>query len=41
MRTFEISEVIVTLLSLFELMMCYDIFFLYDTKHVVRNYELG
>jgi hypothetical protein len=41
MRTLEISEVIVTMLSSFELMLCYDIFFPYDTKHVVRNYELG
>jgi hypothetical protein len=41
MRTCEISEVIVTMLSSFGLMLCYDIFFPYDTKHVVWNYELG
>ena len=32
MRTFEISEVIVTMLSSFELMLCYNIFFSYDIE---------
>jgi hypothetical protein len=41
MRTFEIDAVILTMLSSFELMLCYDIFLPYDTKHVVQNYELG
>jgi hypothetical protein len=41
MRTFAKDEVIVIMLSSFELMLCYDIFFLYDIKHIVQNYELG
>jgi hypothetical protein len=41
MRTFANNEVIVIMLSSFELMLCYDIFFVYDIKHIVRNYELG
>jgi hypothetical protein len=41
MRTFANNEVIVTMLSSFKLMLCYDIFFLYDIKHIVQNYELG
>jgi hypothetical protein len=41
MRTFEINEVIVTMLSSFELMLCYDILFPYDINHIIRIYELG
>jgi hypothetical protein len=41
MRTFGISEMFVTMLSSFKLMLCYDIFFPYDIKHIVQNYELG
>jgi hypothetical protein len=31
----------VTMLSSFKLMLYYDIFFLYDIKRIVWNYELG
>jgi hypothetical protein len=31
----------VIMLSSFGLMLCYDIFFLYDIKHIGRSYELG
>jgi hypothetical protein len=41
MRTFVSNEVIVIMLSSFELMLCYDILFPYDIKHIVQKYELG
>jgi hypothetical protein len=31
----------VIMLSSFELMLCYDIFFPYGIRHIVRNRELG
>jgi hypothetical protein len=41
MRTFANNEVIVTMLSSIKLMLSYDIFFLYDMKHIVQSFELG
>jgi hypothetical protein len=41
MGTFANNEVIVIMLSSFELMLGYDIFFPYNIKHIVWNYELG